>query len=292
MENSTFNRINIKGLLKEVSPKVAPFVPGFLIRYLERLLHVEEINDFVEANYNDQPLEFVEKCIKYLNFNVIIENKEKLSNLVNDRAIIVANHPLGGTESLIMLDALKEYNEDLLMISQGVMEHIKPLWPLLISTPKEKNRKDIEAFREAFDTDKTIIMFPAGYCSRILSNKTFFDYQWHQTFVKMAKRYNRSIIPIHISGANSKRFYRLSALRRALRIKTSVESIYLPDEMFKQANTTTTLTVGDTIDKETLAKEKSNAFIVTDKIRNYVYKLGLDKNTKFSFSDDVVLPLK
>ncbi len=292
MEKSTFKRININGLLKQTSPKIAPFIPKPVIRYLERLLHIEEINDFIESNYNDQPLEFVNKCIKYLNFNVVVENQERLNYIAAKRAIIVSNHPLGGTESLIMLDALKARNENLLMISQGIMEHIKPLWPLLISIPTEKNRKEIEDFREAFDTDKTIIMFPAGYCSRVLSNKVFFDYQWHPTFVKMAKRYNRCIIPIHISGQNSKKFYRLSALRRALKIKTSLETIYLPDEMFKQANSTVTLTVGDVIEAETLSEGSLSAFNISDRIRNYVYKLGLDKEVKFNLSDKAVLPLK
>jgi hypothetical protein len=141
MEKSTFKRININGLLKQTSPKIAPFIPKPVIRYLERLLHIEEINDFIESNYNDQPLEFVNKCIKYLNFNVVVENQERLNYIAAKRAIIVSNHPLGGTESLIMLDALKARNENLLMISQGIMEHIKPLWPLLISIPTEKNRK-------------------------------------------------------------------------------------------------------------------------------------------------------
>jgi glycosyltransferase involved in cell wall biosynthesis len=50
--------IDIKGLIESKSPKLAKWLPGFVISYLKRILHQDEINDFLAKHRNDFDTDF------------------------------------------------------------------------------------------------------------------------------------------------------------------------------------------------------------------------------------------
>ncbi|MFM7387055.1 MAG: glycerol acyltransferase, partial [Bacteroidota bacterium] len=73
------------------------------------------------------------------------------------------------------------------------------------------------------------------------------DSVWKKTFVTYAKKTGHAIIPIHIEGKLSRRFYGLHRWRTFFGIKASPEMLFLVDEMFKQRNKQVTFSVGEPI---------------------------------------------
>ena len=287
---NSFTKIDMAKILRTRAPKGAPFVPRWVITKLERLLHLEQINDFMERHYHDQPLEFVRQCVEYLELKAEIENEEHLERLDAKRPIIVANHPLGGPESLVLMDALIPHGSDIRMVAKGIIGEIKPLKPILVPIPTSRDHDSISRFKKVFSGGATIVIFPAGYCSRPLSNGILFDYGWHSTFVKMARRFGRPLIPVHISGSNSKRFYRLSTWRRRLGIKASLESILLPDEMYRQQGNTIRLAIGRSIDPNVFDPQVPDT-VWAERVRSHVFHLGNDRNTLFEPTAEPLLPI-
>ena len=51
---SEFTPINIKQLASRVSPLLGKLIPKFMYRHFEKLLHVEEINAFLEKHSHDE----------------------------------------------------------------------------------------------------------------------------------------------------------------------------------------------------------------------------------------------
>jgi putative hemolysin len=98
---------------------------------------------------------------------------------------------------------------------------------------------------------------------------------WHKSFVTIAQRYQRSILPVYIEGANSSLFYQLANIRERLRIRFNVEMLWLVDEMFKQRNTTLPLWVGKPIPHQALHTHMTPAEW-TETIRHMVYGLKAD----------------
>ena len=284
------DRVDIEKLLESQAPRLAPCIPRWVVRSLERLLHIEQINDFMEDHYDDEPMEFVHQCVAYFELKTEIENEDSLKQIDAKRPIIVANHPLGGPESLVLIDALSSYSRDISMVAKGIIGEIKPLKPILVPIPTRGDPASVSRFRDAFSGDAPVIIFPAGYCSRPLSNGILFDFGWHSTFVKMARKFDRPLLPIHISGANSKRFYRMSTWRRRLRIRTSLESILLPDEMYRQQGKTVRLTVGNMIAPKVFDATVSDS-VWADRVRSHVYRLGSEHDTIFDPAAKPVLPL-
>ncbi len=287
--NETVLQIDIKELLQEKAPKLAKWVPPFVVNYLSRLLHLDEINKFLEENYTLEPYEFVKACNDHLGFTTEVEGGEEISDLLAQRPIIVGNHPLGGPESLALLEVMNGQGYETKMVSNYILSYLKPLAPLLVPVLTGRDFKTIKNFRDHFAGDTPIIMFPAGICSRYLSDGTFFDYSWQFTFIKMARRYNRPVLPIYIDGANSKRFYRLSRLRNFLRIRTSLEAITLPDEMFKQRGKTIKIAVGKLISPDEFEASDNN-ILWADKVRNHIFRMRQSYLHTFDPNLEVGLP--
>ncbi len=284
-------QINIKELLQLKAPKIAKFIPSFVINYLTKLLHLTEINQFMVENYNLGPVDFVRQCNAHLGFTTVIEGGERIEEYLSQRPIIVGNHPLGGPESLALMEILNRGEENTKMVSNFILTYLKPLAPLLVPVLNGKDLTTIRNFNKEFKGDNPIIMFPAGVCSRMLTNGVFFDYSWHFTFIKMARKYRRPILPVYIDGANSKRFYRLSKIRNSLKIKTSFESIFLPDEMFKQKGKVIKIAVGNLIAPSQFTSSDDNA-LWANKVREHVFLMRQDYQRQFDPAREITLPAR
>ena len=79
-----------------------------------------------------------------------------------------------------------------------------------------------------------------------------------KTFVTKAKKYNRVVVPVHIEGRLTNRFYRLANLRKFLGIKLNIEMFFLVDELYKQKNMKIDIVIGEQIEPEVFTKERSD----------------------------------
>jgi len=63
MDNSQNNerilQIDVKQVLTDKNPSLAKVIPGFVIRYLKRIVHQDEINDFLRQYGKLQDSEFI-----------------------------------------------------------------------------------------------------------------------------------------------------------------------------------------------------------------------------------------
>lgn len=93
-------------------------------------------------------------------------------------------------------------------------------------------------------------MFPAGLCSR-REKGVIHDLPWNKTFITKSVETKRDVVPIHISGRNSDRFYRLAGLCKRLGLKVNIAMLYLADEMFLNRHKTFTVHIGRPIPWQT-----------------------------------------
>ena len=56
-------RIDIGAVLAEKAPRLARWVPGFVLRWLRRTIHEPEINYILEHYWNLPPQEFIRACL-------------------------------------------------------------------------------------------------------------------------------------------------------------------------------------------------------------------------------------
>lgn len=248
--------INVRRLISSKSPRLLKWIPGFILRYLERILHQEEINEFLRT-HDTKNHEFCRDVVKEIGMTYAITGVEHIPK--NGKCTIVMNHPLGGMDAMIVVDALKEHRTDLRFIVNDLLLNLEPLKEIFVGVNKHGRTRNgsLMQVNELFASDKAVCIFPAGLVSR-KTHGEIRDLEWKKTFVKQARTYDHLVIPVHIEGRLSNFFYRLANFRKFLGIKTNIEMLYLSDELFKQKGKHIQITVGQPIAASSLDKSKSD----------------------------------
>ncbi|MCG8384408.1 MAG: glycerol acyltransferase, partial [Cytophagales bacterium] len=104
----------------------------------------------------------------------------------------------------------------------------------------------LQKVEKQFASDSATFIFPAGLVSRKKKGRIE-DLEWKKTFVSKAKKYGKPVVPVHINGRLTDRFYRLANVRKMLGIKLNIEMFFLVDELYKQKNATIDIVVGDPV---------------------------------------------
>lgn len=270
--------INIREVFKKKNPKIARMIPGFLYRYIERIVHLKEINQGIPMFGDKMGLEFVKTVLDYFQANIHVVGKENIPE--EGRYIFVSNHPLGGLDGLVFAHVIGQIHPNLQFLVNDILMNLENLDPIFIPVNKHgrQSTEYVRKIEEAYQSDAQILNFPAGLCSRKIKGKIT-DLEWKKSFIKKAIQHKRDIIPVHIDGKNSNFFYNLSNFRIALGIKTNIEMFYLVDEMFQQKNKDITISIGEKI-PYTAFDSTHNPQQWANKVKAHIYKLPFGE-TKF-----------
>ena len=229
-------QFDIPAVLRQKAPKA--HVPHFLIRYLERITHVEQMNAFLRKYPDLNGYPFIDKVIsEELGCSASIEG---LENIPADGkpVIFVSNHPLGGLDGMIIAQMINGRRERPLKVIVNellmFMEPIADLWAP-VSKTGALSKEQAAAQQRMWESETDVLTFPAGACSRlqrINGHWQIQDLEWQKNFVQRAKEYQRDIVPIYFEGRNSRFFYTLALLCKILHVKLNIEMLYLVDEMY------------------------------------------------------------
>lgn len=249
--------IDIKKAIAMKNPRLANSIPGFIIRFMERTIHQDEMNVILKKYANVFGTKFVRALLNEFNITYTTHNIENIPK--DGRYIFVSNHPLGGFDGVILADILASNWSEPRILVNDLLLIIKNYNPLFLPINKHgANARDaIKKIDEAHKADYPILDFPFGLVSRKV-NGVVQDFEWKRTFVSKAKKHKRDIVPIYFDGINSKRFYRVAKWRKRLRIKANIEMFYLPSEAFKKRNCHFNVYFGKPISYKTLTSDKKN----------------------------------
>ena len=274
-------QINIDNVLKEKSPGLYKVLPRFIINWLKKTLHEKDINQILKELEDKHEIEFINNGLKKL--GVKSEGIGTNNIPTKNGVILVANHPLGGLDGVAMIQQISNVRNDINFLVNDVLTHINKLKPYFIPINKhgKNSRKNLLKIDELYKSDSCIVLFPAGLVSRRQKNKKIEDLEWKKSFVTKARKHNKTIIPVHVNGLNSSKFYNLSYWRKKLRIKLNIEMLFLADEMFKQQGATITFTFGKPINPEKLHNRFTD-LEWAQKIKNHVYELENNPNFELS----------
>ncbi len=275
MNKNTFT-IDIDKVLRDKAGTKAKYVPRFLVSWLKRIVHQDEINEFILQEGDKQGVPWLTDCIDYLGFKFEIEGIENLPSPADpQRLTFVSNHPLGGPAG-VMLGAIlgKHYEGNIKYLVNDLLMNLHGLAPLFIPINKTgKQSRDFPAMVKAgFASNNHIIIFPAGLCSRRKNGKIE-DLTWNKTFIVKSIETQRNVVPIYFGGRNSNFFYRLASLTDRLGLKFNIAMLFLADEMFKNKGKTFKIVIGKPISWQTFSKEKS-PIEWAQEVKEVVYKLN------------------
>ncbi|NJO91344.1 MAG: glycerol acyltransferase [Chloroflexia bacterium] len=271
--------LDLDKVLKDRNPGLYRMLPGFILRYLKRIIHQDELN-YIMRTYKDfEGLDFVIEVLNYFEIKTTIVGGENVPK--EGRFVFASNHPIGGVDGMIFMQEVGKFFGSTKSMINDLLMNITNMQSLFVGVNKHgsNSRDGLEQIDSAFASDDQILIFPAGLASRRKNGKIR-DTEWKKTFLSKAVKYERDIIPVHISGRVSNFFYNFANLRKLLGIKANLEMLYLSDETFKQKKKNFTITYGKPIPYQTFDKRQTqNQW--AQLIKEHVYRIKDDKNAEF-----------
>ena len=275
MNNNEVLKIDVDKILQSKMGDKAKRVPRFLVSWLKRRLHQDEVNAFLEKEGDIQGVPWVEDVVEYLGMKLVIEGEENLPSSEDPkRYTFVSNHPLGGLDGVALGAVLgNRYEGQIKYLVNDLLMNLPGLAPLCIPINKTgKQSRQFPLMVEAgFKSENHIIMFPAGLCSR-KQKGVIRDLPWNKTFITKSIETQRDIVPIHFGGRNSEKFYRIANICKFFRLKFNVAMIYLVDEMFGNRDKTFVVKIGKPIPWQTFDKSRT-PLQWAQYVQDEVYKL-------------------
>ncbi len=256
-EKKGFLQINVGEVLRSKNPSLAKVIPSFVINYLQRIIHQDDINKILKDHGHLKDAEFIKATLRTMGIEYRVFGNENIPS--SGRYIFASNHPLGGLDGLVFMNELLKYFESIKFPVNDMLMNLENLSGIFLPINKlgGQAKEGIRVLEEAYASDSQILYFPAGLCSR-KKHGVIKDLVWHKSFISKAVQHKRDIVPVFFSGRNSSFFYNLANLRKSLGIKANIEMLYLPDEMFNQKEKKISLVFGKVIPWQTFDHSKSS----------------------------------
>ena len=248
-------------LNKMLGPKLSKKLPRFVINFLKRRIHQDDINGVIMSVEHYKGVGFFDEALNYLDISYRIRGEEHLATGTDKKYLFVCNHPLGGPEALIIGSVFHRlYGEGFQVPVTPIMANLKPLAEFFtpVNNLSSKQSRDLgERIAKMFTSDQQVVVFPAGLCAKEVKGKVT-EMPWKKMFVTQARRYERDVVPVHMSGHNSKWYFFLCKLSKFLRLKINIGMLYLVDELFKQRGNEFVITFGEPVPYTTFDKSKTD----------------------------------
>lgn len=171
-------------------------------------------------------------CFEFMRYTLAalnIEYRLALGSIDNipqtGPVVIVANHPLGAIEGVILADLIGSVRTDIKVLANQLLKRLPEISELFIGVDvfnsKSARSTNAQAIRDAnlhLAQGGLLIIFPAGEVSTYpKGSQTLSDIEWSQSVAKFVKRAQATTVPIFINGKNSTLFYQAGRIHPLLR---------------------------------------------------------------------------
>lgn len=219
-----------------------------------RLLKLEAMNKIYHSASEYQGGAFAEEIIKGLGVHYEV-NEEELNNIPkNEPFIVIANHPYGGIDGMMLLSIISKVRPDFKIMANYLLQQIPTLREQFVSVnPFENiskagmNISGIKRCLTLLEEGHPVGIFPAGEVSALrLSNLKVSDKMWNPVVGKMIMKANVRVVPVYFSGHNSLVFNLLGLVHPMLR------TAKLPSELFNKKDDKVTVRIGKPVPIKTI----------------------------------------
>lgn len=272
--------IDIREVFQKKNSTLLNILPRFVIQYLRRIIHEEDLNAFFLRNKGNSGIVHVGNILEEFGTSIKARGQENIPK--KGRAVVASNHPFGGLDGLVLMKTTAEVRPDIKIPANDILMNLPSSEEMFIPINKHgSNADNVKVFNENFASDALMLFFPAGLVSRKRKG-VISDLEWKKTFISKAKQHKRDIIPTHMDGRNSNFFYNIANLREKLGVKSNFEMLYLVNEMYKQQGKTIHITFGKPIPYQTFDKRMTYAKWA-EKVKEHVYILENNPDAIFNY---------
>jgi putative hemolysin len=202
--------------LIDASPALNYFGGEFFTRFLMYVFRFQKLNDLYTTIYQKSGIEFIDAMIEILQLKIGYDNRELRRIPEKGPVIVVANHPLGGLDGLLLIKLVSEVRKDLKIVAGPLLKKIEPVADFFIETNPFENHisgKDttFSGLKEAVQQLKNggvLCIFPAGETPTYDPSHVITDNIWRYPVMKFIKKVDAPVVPV-LFKANYSRLYKI-----------------------------------------------------------------------------------
>jgi putative hemolysin len=189
--------------------------------------------------------------------------------------LVVANHPFGGVEGLLLASMLKQRRSDVKIMANQLLGHIDILKDLFILVDvfggDHARKQNSSALKEALrwlEAGGVLGVFPAGEVSHFDARRAeITDPEWSDTVARIAMHSGASVLPVFIEGRNGAMFHAMGMLHPRLR------TMRLPHEFVNKCNSRISMRIGHVVSPNRVAQFKTAGDLTAYlRIRTYLQR--------------------
>ncbi|MCP5489284.1 MAG: lysophospholipid acyltransferase family protein [Verrucomicrobia bacterium] len=217
---------------------------------LEKVLALDEINQiYIEASTHQREQPFPRRVLEEMNVSVDISDQILSRIPARGPVMVVANHPFGGIEGVILGHLLRTVRPDVKLMANFLLQRIPDLREYFIfvdpfgrEASAKANLKPLKETIEWLRSGGMLGVFPAGEVSHIDIRKGgIVDPEWSTTIGRIILKTETPVLPVFFHGSNSLMFQLLGTVHP--RFRTAM----LPHEFVNKRNKAIHLSVGSLI---------------------------------------------
>ena len=259
------------------------FAQRLIIKTIEKLTgkrRLEKIyKDFSRDNY--EPRYFWSGILEFMDIKIKDKSKKKLNIPTTGPLLIIANHPFGIIDGLILCSIASKMRSDFKILTHETLKLLPELDEFIL--PIEFNDNDKNTIKNNINTTKCakehlmagglLIIFPSGGVS-IARNHDLAQVtdDWKLFTAKLIQQTKTNVLPIYFDGRNGFLFNLFAA---KLKNQTLKYSSYI-HETRKKIGKEIIIYSGDIIKFDEM-KHIKNRKVLTEFLKNKTYNLIKDK---------------
>ncbi len=188
-----------------------------LARLLMGALKIDRINSLYSKYSGKQRLEFVDAVLDDLGVELKHFENETSNMPKTGRAIVVANHPLGGVDGLVLIKLLAGIRPDIKVMANFLLTSQDPVNDFFIAVdPFDKSYrtnnvdKGFKLAIQHLHAEGLLVIFPAGEVSTYnIRSASVRDRLWQPSALHFIKSQNVPVVPVFLKGSNGLFFHLL-----------------------------------------------------------------------------------
>jgi putative hemolysin len=252
---------------------------------LMSVLKLDKINKIYADHYQKPAMDFLKNVLSDADISYKISDVD-LNKIPRKGAfVLIANHPYGGLEGIILLNALLQIRPDLKMMGNFLLTRIEPLKDLVIPvnpfddlTDIKQNVSGVMSCLNHLEKGNSLVIFPAGEVSTYQPEQHgITDKKWNKGAVKLIMKAKVPVVPAFFQGTNSQLFHWLGFIHPLLR------TAKIPSELLNKRSRQINVRIGAPI-----SVAEQELFVGVSRfgrfLRAKTYSLGFNTNVNTFFS--------
>lgn len=244
---------------------------------LEKLLSIDRINTiYRELQEQTGDGDFLTRALKRLDIAYEFDPEQLAQIPKQGPLVVVANHPYGLVEGMILADLLRRVRLDVKILANHLLSllpatqgYVINVDPFNTRQAKLQNRAPLKEALKWLERGGALAMFPAGEVAHLkLGSWAVVDPPWNASAARLAQKSGATMMPVHLSGGNGAWFQLAGLLHPRMR------TLLLPRQIVKKRARPVQVRIGSPLAPDAVAEPALPA-VVTQRLRRRTYWLGV-----------------